>query len=239
VILLNINEAIYLAVQGKKQTTQRKKKKRGGYRNFCVCLSANLYIHFVLQELVVEGEVGLLALAPALLKVKVNVCAELILLGDRLGLLVALEPDKVLFVESPRLLFELAGGQIPFFGEGKKMVSNAFLLFHFSILLVGALLKVEDEKQRVDVELLVQLRLVQDGRGDLGVVERGRLGGLGDIVLELVGVHRVGDVCQRSLEETGLLLRSIKQGLGLHGLVRGHEVTQDRRELEKGKRFLF
>lgn len=55
----------------------------------------------VLQELVLESKVGLLALTPCALVIKVDVRALLVIIRDRLGLLVPLEPGQVLFMEPP------------------------------------------------------------------------------------------------------------------------------------------
>lgn len=66
----------------------------------------------VLQELVLESELGLLALAPGPFVVKVDIRSLLIVLCDRLRLFVPLEPCQVLFVESPRLLLQLTCCQV-------------------------------------------------------------------------------------------------------------------------------
>lgn len=55
----------------------------------------------VLQELVLEAEISLLSLAPGSLIIKVDVGSLLIVIRDRLGLLVTLEPCQVLLVEPP------------------------------------------------------------------------------------------------------------------------------------------
>ena len=65
-------------------------------------------------------------MAPARLVVKVHVGALLVLVRGDLGLLVPLEPGEVLLVVPPALLLELPRGEV---------------------LLVGALLVVEDEEE--------------------------------------------------------------------------------------------
>lgn len=100
---------------------------------------------------ILEGEVGLNLLAPAALIVEVNVRPLLVLLRRQFGLIVPLKPGQKVFVVSPRLLLELARGQV---------------------LVGSALLEVEDEEERVRGKLLEDGRVVEDRGGYRG--EAGR-----------------------------------------------------------------
>ena len=74
-----------------------------------MCIS---YLELILQVSVLEGELALDALAPASLVVEVNIRPLLVLLGGHFGLLVPLEPRQVLLVVPPRLLLQLARGEV-------------------------------------------------------------------------------------------------------------------------------
>lgn len=72
----------------------------------------------VLQELVLEAKVCLNPPAPSTFIVEINIGALLIVICDRLGFLIALEPGEILFVKPPRLLLEFPCGEISKRPEG-------------------------------------------------------------------------------------------------------------------------
>lgn len=155
----------------------------------------------VLQELVLESELGLLALAPGSLVVKIDVRSLLIVFRDRLGLLVPLEPCQILFVESPRLLLQLTCRQI---------------------LLVGSLLVVKDKEQGVDIKLLKHGRVVEQALGwRLRVIRRRRVRVLGRVVLGPLRVRLLGDELVTGFQH---LVDKEPNVLG-HGTLLGHFKT--------------
>jgi len=105
----------------------------GSLSNFCTPL------RFIFEKLVLEGEVRFNALAPAGVMVKIDIGAALIVGGCQPRLLVTLEPCKVLGVVPPRQLFQL---------------------LRCKVLLVGALLVIEDEEERVQIILLKHRMIV-------------------------------------------------------------------------------
>ena len=133
-----------------------------------------------LEVAVLEREVGLDALAPAAFVVEVDVRALLVLVRRQLGVVVSLEPGQKVLVVPPRLLFELARGQV---------------------LVGGALLEVENEEQRVDRQLLEQGGVIEDGWGGGGEVGGGAIRVAGGVGLGPVGVGGVGEVVERRVEQ--------------------------------------
>mmetsp|Transcript_30789 Transcript_30789/g.101024 ORF Transcript_30789/g.101024 Transcript_30789/m.101024 type:complete len:256 (-) Transcript_30789:1388-2155(-) len=99
---------------------------------------------FILKKIILEGEVGFDALAPAGLVIKVHVSSLLKLVCRHLRLLMALEPGHILLVVAPALLFQFLCSKI---------------------LLVGSLLIVENKEKCVSAKLFEDLRVVEGRRG--------------------------------------------------------------------------
>lgn len=106
----------------------------------------------IIQELILELELALLSLAPSSLIVEIYIRALFVFGRNFCWLFVTLEPREIFFVVPPVLSFQLFGGEV---------------------LLIGALLIVEDEEQRVHIELFVESGVIEV-RGNIGrIVRRG------------------------------------------------------------------
>ncbi len=121
----------------------------------------------VLEELIVKHEILLDALAPPLVKVKVEVGALLKLVRRQLGLLVPLKPGQVLLVVAPRLLLQFARGE-----EQRLLIVRP------------ALVKVKHEEERVELKLVDQRRrVVKHERGRRREAGRRAVGIARDVLL--------------------------------------------------------
>lgn len=128
---------------------------------------------------ILEGKVRFYRGRPAALVVKVHVGPLLVLLRAELGLIVALEPRQEVLVVSPRLLFQLASGEV---------------------LVRSALLEVEDEEERICGELFKDSGVVKHGGRNRGEVRRGAVRVARGVLLRSLRVSRVGRVSQTRLE---------------------------------------
>jgi len=138
---------------------------------------------------------------------------------------VSLEPRHVLLVESPRLLFQLLGREIPGQEERKKKrkVSNPEIKRKRRrdkcSLLVGPLLVIKDEKEGVRVEFLKGCRVFELTKGHLRIVRRGWEGSLGQVLFWPLRVRCVWDRLKARVQHLvvgaqilrALLCRSLKQ----------------------------
>lgn len=107
------------------------KRREGRYQKVAGSQRLLFLDKFVLEELVLEPEIGFLALAPGALVVKVDICSLLIVVGDSLWFLMALEPCQVLLVKPPRLLLQLPCRQVPRGQTGRVSVRKTFFRLSF------------------------------------------------------------------------------------------------------------
>lgn len=94
----------------------------------------------IFKVLVLKLELALLSLAPPGLVVEIYIRALLVFWRDFCWLFVTLEPREIFFVIPPVLPLQLFRGKV---------------------LLIRALLVVEDEEQRVHIELFVESRVIE------------------------------------------------------------------------------
>eukprot|EP01136_Pigoraptor_vietnamica_P030773 Opistho-1_new@8644 len=166
----------------------------------------------VFKIAVLERKLALLPLAPARLVVEIDVRALLVLVADVLRVVVALEPRQVLLVEPPALLLELSRSQV---------------------LLVRALLVVEDKEERVRVELVKVRGVLEHRRRHLRVVRRRRVRVLRDVDLCPLRVNGLGHAaiaCIEHLHRRQLVVHArVVQVLAAEGVTGLHERAHIRR----------
>ncbi len=135
----------------------------------------------IFQVGISEREVILDTLAPATFKIEVDVRSLFLFLVEALGAVVALEPGRELLVEPVAVALQLLRGQV---------------------VLVRALLVVEDEEERIGLELLEQLR-IREARGHfLRVVRRRCLRVGGDVGLQTFDIGSAGEIADRHVEHS-------------------------------------
>lgn len=103
--------------------------------------------YVVFEEFIGKLEVSLPSIHPCALVIEEAIGSLLELLRDSFGFFVSLKPSLILFMESPRLIFQ---------GLGRE------------VLLICALLVIEDVEQRVGVNARVEPGVVEDRQWLLG-----------------------------------------------------------------------
>lgn len=117
------------------------------YLLYIICLITsftNAHLYWLLFKVsILKSEFCFLSLAPSSFIVKVHICALFVVVCDLFGFLMPLKPCEVLLVVPPRLFLQLTCSKV---------------------LLIGALLIVENEEQCIRVEFLKDGGCFKDGQ---------------------------------------------------------------------------